>query len=213
MRITSLNTKGLSTNRVDNSLVVPVVIENTPKGERNWDIFSRLLKDRVIMVTGEVNEVMENVVVAQLLFLNSEDDKKPIHMYINSPGGAVVDGMAIIDTMNYIDAPVYTYCTGMCASMGAMMLSQGERGHRYCLPNAEVMIHQPLGGAQGQATDINITAKQINKTKTKLLKMLSEACNQDYDKIYNDCERDYYMDAEEALEYGIVDVVLNKKKR
>lgn len=191
--------------------IVPNVIEKVGKSERSWDIFSRLLKDRIIMVTGEVNEVMMSIVTAQLLFLESEDDESPVHMYINSPGGSIVDGLAIIDTMNLIKAPVYTYCLGMCASMGAMLLSQGEKGHRYILPNGEVMIHQPLGGFNGQATDFDIHSKRILKMKENLLIMLAEACNQPYEKVAKDCERDYFLEAEEALAYGIVDKIHSNK--
>lgn len=192
-------------------MIVPYVTEQNSKGTKTSDIFSRILEDRTILLTGEVETNLSNVIIAQLLFLDSQNHN-PIHIYVNSPGGAVTDGLAIIDTMNIIKSPVYTYCMGMCASMGAMILSQGQKGHRYCLPNATVMIHQPLGGAQGQATDIEIVTKRILKTKHRLINMLSVACNQPYDKVYNDCERDYYLDAEEALEYGIVDKVIDISK-
>ena len=193
-----------------NNIIVPTVLDKSQNVERAYDIFSKLLKDRIIMVTGEVREDMASIIVAQLLYLQSIDSKKPIHMYINSPGGSVVDGLSIIDTMNYISAPVYTYCMGMCASMGAMILSQGEKGYRYCLPNGEVMIHQPLGGASGQATDMEIATRRILKMKENLLKMLAKACDKDFDKVREDCERDYFLEAEEAVEYGIVDKVLKK---
>lgn len=192
-------------------MIIPYVTEQNSKGTKTSDIFSRILEDRTILLTGEVETNLSNVIIAQLLFLDSQNNE-PIHIYVNSPGGAVTDGLAIIDTMNVIKSPVYTYCMGMCASMGAMILSQGQKGHRYCLPNATVMIHQPLGGAQGQATDIDIVAKRILKTKERLLNMLSDACNQPYEKVYNDCERDYYLDAKEALEYGIVDKIIEINK-
>lgn len=192
------------------NLTIPYVTENTSKGTKTSDVFSRLLEDRIVLLSGEIENNLAKIIIAQLLFLDNQSHDEPINLYINSPGGSVVDGLAIIDTMNLISAPVHTYCMGMCASMGAMILSQGEKGHRYCLPNGEVMIHQPLGGAKGQATDIEISANRIIKMKKKLIKMLAEACNQDYEKVYNDCERDYYLDAEEALEYGIIDKVLQK---
>lgn len=185
--------------------VVPAVIEKTPKGERTWDIYSRLLKDRIVFVTDEIETNMANLIVSQLLYLDSENNE-PIMLYVNSPGGMVTAGMAIIDTMHTINSPVYTVCIGMCASMGAYILSQGDK--RYILPNAEVMIHQPLGGANGQATDIEIAAKNILKTKAKLTKGLALACNQPYEKVKEDCERDYWMDSDEALAYGIVDEIM-----
>ena len=188
-------------------MLVPTVVEKTPKGEKSWDIYSRLLKDRIVFVTDEIETNMANLIVAQLLYLDSES-KEPITLYINSPGGMVTAGLAIVDTMHLIESPVETVCMGMCASMGAYILSQGSK--RYCLPNAEVMIHQPLGGAKGQATDIEIAAKNILKTKERLTKGLAKACNQPLEKVKLDCERDYWMDAEEALAYGIVDEILNK---
>ena len=190
--------------------IVPVVIEKTPKGEKTWDIYSRLLKDRIVFVTDEIETNMANLIVSQLLYLDSENNE-PIMLYINSPGGMVTAGMAIVDTMHMISSPVYTVCMGMCASMGAYILSQGDK--RYILPNAEVMIHQPLGGAKGQATDIEIVAKNILKTKDKLTKGLAKACNQPVEKVKADCERDYWMDAEEALAYGIVDEIMEIKKK
>lgn len=192
-------------------MIIPYVTEQNSKGTKTSDIFSRILEDRTILLTGEVETNLSNVIIAQLLFLDSQNHN-PINIYINSPGGAVSDGLAIIDTMNIISSPVHTYCMGMCASMAAMILSQGEKGNRYCLPNATVMVHQPLGGAQGQATDIVISANRILKTKKRLINMLSDACNQPYEKVYNDCERDYYLDAEEALEYGIVDKIIEINK-
>lgn len=188
--------------------MIPIVIENDGKGERSFDIYSRLLRDRIIFVNGEIEENMAATIVAELLFLDSEDKEKPIHMYIQSPGGACTAGFAIIDTMNLISAPIYTYCVGMCASMGAMIFSQGQKGHRYMLKNAECMIHQPLGGTKGQCTDIQIAAKNIQKTKERLYKMLSKATGKQYKTIEKDCERDFWMDAEETVKYGLADSVL-----
>ena len=193
------------------SNLVPMVVEQTSKGERSYDIFSRLLKDRIIMLSGEVNDVTANLVVAQLLFLESEDPDKDIHLYINSPGGSITSGMAIYDTMQYIKPDVSTICIGMAASMGAFLLSSGAKGKRFALPNAEIMIHQPLGGFQGQATDIDIHAKRILKIKDKLNQILSENTNQPLEKIKVDVERDYFMEASEALEYGLIDKVIERK--
>ena len=191
---------------------VPIVIEQTNKGERSYDIYSRLLKDRIIFLTGEVNDVTADLVVAQLLFLEAEDPDKDIYMYINSPGGSVSAGMAIYDTMQYVRCDVSTICIGLAASMGAFLLSSGTKGKRRALPNAEIMIHQPLGGAQGQATDIQIQAKQILKIKEKMSAILSENTGKPIDQVRADTERDFYMTAEEALEYGIVDEVIKKNK-
>ena len=191
---------------------VPMVVEQTGRGERSYDIFSRLLKDRIVMLSGEVNDVTSNLIVAQLLFLESEDPDKDIFLYINSPGGSVTAGMAIYDTMNYIKADVSTICVGMAASMGAFLLSSGAKGKRYALPNAEVMIHQPLGGFQGQATDIGIHANRMLKIKERLNKILSENTNQPLEKLSADVERDYFLDGEEAVEYGIVDKVITKNE-
>ncbi len=193
------------------SNLVPMVVEQTSKGERSYDIFSRLLKDRIIMLSGEVNDVTANLVVAQLLFLESEDPDKDIHLYINSPGGSITSGMAIYDTMQYIKPDVSTICIGMAASMGAFLLSSGAKGKRFALPNAEIMIHQPLGGFQGQATDIDIHAKRILKIKDKLNQILSENTNQPLEKIKVDVERDYFMEASEAVEYGLIDKVIERK--
>ena len=193
------------------SNLVPMVVEQTSKGERSYDIFSRLLKDRIIMLSGEVNDVTANLVVAQLLFLESEDPDKDIHLYINSPGGSITSGMAIYDTMQYIKPDVSTICIGMAASMGAFLLSSGAKGKRFALPNAEIMIHQPLGGFQGQATDIDIHAKRILKIKDKLNQILSENTNQPLEKIKVDVERDYSMEASEAVEYGLIDKVIERK--
>ena len=193
------------------SNLVPMVVEQTSKGERSYDIFSRLLKDRIIMLSGEVNDVTANLVVAQLLFLESEDPDKDIHLYINSPGGSITSGMAIYDTMQFIKPDVSTICIGMAASMGAFLLSSGAKGKRFALPNAEIMIHQPLGGFQGQATDIDIHAKRILKIKDKLNQILSENTNQPLEKIKVDVERDYFMEASEAVEYGLIDKVIERK--
>ena len=193
------------------SNLVPMVVEQTSKGERSYDIFSRLLKDRIIMLSGEVNDVTANLVVAQLLFLDSVDPDKDIHLYINSPGGSLTSGMAIYDSMQYIKPDVSTICIGMAASMGAFLLSSGAKGKRFALPNAEIMIHQPLGGFQGQATDIDIHAKRILKIKDKLNQILSENTNQPLEKIKVDVERDYFMEASEAVEYGLIDKVIERK--
>jgi ATP-dependent Clp protease, protease subunit len=187
--------------------LVPMVIEKTQGGERAFDIFSRLLKERIIFVTGPIEDYMANLIVAQLLFLEAEDPKKDIFLYINSPGGSVTAGLSIIDTMHHIKPPIATVCVGMAASMGSMILSQGAKGKRFVLPNAEVMIHQPSGGAYGQASDIDITAKHILKTRDRLNKMLSKATGQKLTKIEQDVDRDFFMDAEEAKAYGIVDEI------
>ncbi|MBE6051313.1 MAG: ATP-dependent Clp endopeptidase proteolytic subunit ClpP [Clostridium sp.] len=192
--------------------LVPMVVEQTGRGERSYDIFSRLLKDRIVMLSGEVNDDSANLVIAQLLFLESEDPDKDIYLYINSPGGSVTAGMAIYDTMNYIKADVSTICIGLAASMGAFLLSSGAKGKRYVLPNAEVMIHQPLGGFQGQATDIDIHAKRILKTKERLNKILSENTGKSLEEICRDVERDYFLDGEEAVEYGLVDKVITRNE-
>lgn len=187
--------------------LVPMVIEKTLGGERAFDIFSRLLKERIIFITGPIEDHMANLIVAQLLFLESEDPKKDIYIYVNSPGGSVTAGMAIIDTMHHIKPDVATVCVGIAASMGSLILSQGAKGKRAVLPNAEVMIHQPMGGAYGQATDIDITAKHILKTRDKLNKMLAKATGQKLPQIEKDVDRDFFMDAEQALAYGIVDKI------
>ncbi|MBO7374468.1 MAG: ATP-dependent Clp endopeptidase proteolytic subunit ClpP [Lachnospiraceae bacterium] len=188
--------------------LVPYVIEQTSRGERSYDIYSRLLKERIIFLGEEVNEVTASLVVAQLLFLEAEDPEKDIQLYINSPGGSVTAGMAIYDTMQYIKCDVSTICIGMAASMGAFLLSGGAKGKRMALPNAEIMIHQPLGGAQGQATEIEIAAKHILKTKEKLNTILAENCNQPLEVIAKDTDRDNWMSAEEAKEYGLIDSVI-----
>jgi ATP-dependent Clp protease protease subunit len=188
--------------------LVPMVIEKTQGGERAFDIYSRLLKERIVFVTGGIEDHMANLVVAQLLFLEAEDPKKDIFLYVNSPGGSVTAGLSIVDTMNHIKPDVVTVCTGMAASMGSIILSQGAKGKRSILPHAEVMIHQPWGGAQGQASDIEITARHIMKTKNTLNKMLAKATGQKLDKIEKDTDRDFFMDADESLKYGIVDNIL-----
>ena len=188
--------------------LIPMVVDQTEKGERSYDIYSRLLKERIIFLDGEVNDASASVIVAQLLFLEAEDPNKDIHLYINSPGGSVTAGMAIYDTMNYIKCDVSTICIGMAASMGAFLLSSGAKGKRYALPNAEVMIHQPSGGAQGQATEIKIVAEHILRTRSKLNNILAANTNQPLEVIERDTERDHYMSAEEACGYGIVDTVI-----
>ena len=190
--------------------LVPVVVEQTNRGERSYDIYSRLLKDRIIMLTDEVNDVTASLVVSQLLFLEAEDPDKDIYLYINSPGGSVTAGMAIYDTMQYIKPDVNTICMGMAASMGAFLLAGGAKGKRMALPNAEVMIHQPLGGAKGQATEIEIAAKQILRTKEKLTRIIAENCGRNYEECLADMERDNWKTAEEALEYGLIDQIVNK---
>ena len=190
--------------------LVPYVIESTSRGERSYDIYSRLLKERIIFLGEEVNEVTASLVVAQLLFLESEDPTKDINLYINSPGGSVTAGMAMYDTMNYIKCDVSTVCMGMAASMGAILLAGGAKGKRFALPNAEVMIHQPSGGAQGQATEIRIVAEQILRTKKKLNEILAANTGQPLEVIERDTERDNYMTAEEAVKYGLIDAVISK---
>ncbi len=191
--------------------LVPTVVEQTGRGERAYDIYSRLLKDRIIFLGDEVNDVTAGLIVAQLLFLEAEDPDKDIHLYINSPGGSVTAGMAIYDTMQYIKPDVSTICIGLAASMGAFLLTAGAKGKRFALPNSEIMIHQPLGGAKGQATDVEIHAKWLLKTKDKLNKLLAENSGQPLEKIQMDTERDNFMSAEEAKEYGLVDEVIISK--
>ena len=198
---------------LENSLV-PYVIEQTSKGERSYDIFSRLLKDRIIFLAEDVNSASASLVVAQLLFLESEDPDKEIHLYINSPGGSITDGMAIVDTINYIKCPVSTICVGMAASMGAVLLASGAKGKRYATPNAEILIHQPLiggGGLSGQTTEIKIHADHMVRTREKLNKLLSERTGQSLETIERDTERDNYMTAQQALEYGLIDGILDKR--
>lgn len=198
---------------IDNSLI-PYVVEQTSRGERSYDIFSRLLKDRIIFLSEDVNHVTASLVVAQLLFLESEDPDKEICLYINSPGGSISDGMAIVDTINYIKCPVSTICVGMAASMGAVLLACGDKGKRFATPNAEVMIHQPLiggGGLSGQTTEIKIHADHMVRTRDKLNKLLSEKTGQSLETIERDTERDNYMTAQQALEYGLIDGILDKR--
>ena len=197
---------------MENSLV-PYVIEQTSKGERSYDIFSRLLKDRIIFLSEDVNSASASLVVAQLLFLESEDPEKEISLYINSPGGSITDGMAIVDTINYIKCPVSTICVGMAASMGAVLLASGAKGKRFATPNAEILIHQPLisGGLSGQTTEIKIHADHMVRTREKLNKLLSERTGQSLETIERDTERDNYMTAEEALKYGLIDGILDKR--
>ena len=193
------------------SSLIPMVVEQSSRGERSYDIYSRLLKDRIIFLDGEITDDVASLVVAQLLFLESEDPDKDISLYINSPGGVITAGMAIYDTMNYIKPDVSTICVGMAASMAAFLLAAGEKGKRYALPNAEVMIHQPLGGAQGQATDIKIAADHITKTKEKMNKLLSKMTGKPYEEVCKDTERDNFMDAKEAMAYGLIDKVVEKR--
>ena len=194
-------------------VLVPTVIEQSPRGERAYDIYSRLLKDRIIMLSGPIDDTVANSVVAQLLFLDAQDPDKDIYLYINSPGGSVTAGMAIFDTMNFVNADVQTIVIGMAASMGSLLLTAGAKGKRFALPNAEVMIHQPLGGAQGQATEIEIAARHILKTREKLNKILAEATGQPIEVIERDTERDNFMSAEEAKEYGLVDEIIENSKK
>ena len=193
------------------SALVPMVVEQTNRGERSYDIYSRLLEDRIVFLTGEVNSVSADIVIAQLLFLEGKDPDKDISLYINSPGGSVSAGMGIFDTMNYIKCDVSTICVGLAASMGAFLLAAGAKGKRYSLPNSEVMIHQPLGGAHGQASDIAIHAEHILKIKKRMNKILAKNTGQTLEKIERDVDRDYFMSAEEALKYGIVDKVFEKR--
>ena len=200
---------------VEKNSLVPYVIEQTNKGERSYDIFSRLLKDRIIFMGEDVNPTSAGLVIAQLLFLESEDPDKEIFLYINSPGGSITDGMAIVDTMNYIKCPVATYCVGMAASMGAVLLTSGEKGRRFATPNSEILIHQPLiggNGISGQTTEIKIHADHMVKTREKLNKLLSDRTGQPLEVIEKDTERDNYMTAEEALKYGLIDGILEKRQ-
>ncbi|TGB01661.1 ATP-dependent Clp endopeptidase proteolytic subunit ClpP [Halobacillus salinus] len=187
---------------------IPYVIEQSKGGERSYDIFSRLLKDRIVILGDEINDQIANAIVAQLLFLSADDPEKDISLYINSPGGSTSAGFAILDTMNHIQPDVRTICTGMAASFGAVLLMAGEKGKRYALPNSELMIHQPLGGAKGQATDIDISARRILKLKSRLNRMIADWTGQPEEKVKHDMERDYFMDAEEALAYGVIDQII-----
>jgi len=191
-------------------MLIPTVIEKSNFGERAYDIYSRLLKENIIFVGGPIDDYMANLIVAQLLFLQSEDPKKEVKLYINSPGGSVTAGLAIIDTMRHIKNPIATVCVGIAASMGAVILAAGDKGKRYSLPNSEIMIHQPMGGVEGQATDIAITAKQILKIRDNLYKILAEASGKTVSQIEKDSDRDYFMSADEAKKYGLIDKVLSK---
>lgn len=202
-QMNAMDTQGLG--------MVPMVIEQSGRGERSYDIYSRLLKERVIFLVGPVNDYVANLVVAQLLFLESENPDKDISFYINSPGGSVSAGMAIYDTMNFIKPKVSTLCTGMAASMGAFLLAAGEKGKRFALPNAKIMIHQPSGGSQGQATEIEIAAREILKTREQLNKILADCTGQPLERIERDTERDYYMSADECKAYGLIDQVISKR--
>lgn len=194
-------------------MLIPMVVDQTSTGERSYDIYSRLLEDRIIFLTGEINDSVANTVVAQLIYLEAKNPNKDICLYINSPGGSVTAGMAIYDTMQYIKCDVSTICIGMAASMAAFLLSGGAKGKRFCLPNGEVMIHQPLGGAQGQASDIIITAEHIKKTKQKMIKIMAENTNQSVKKLEKDVDRDNYMSAVEAKEYGLIDEVIEPRNK
>ena len=196
---------------IENNLV-PMVVEQSSRGERAYDIYSRLLKDRIIFIVGKIDDYVANLVVAQLLFLESEDPKKDIYMYIDSPGGVITSGLSILDTMNYLKCDVSTVCFGQAASMGAVLLAGGAKGKRFALPNSRVMIHQPLGGVQGQATDIEIHAKEIKTLKEKLNNILATATGQTLKKIEKDTERDFFMDSKEAAKYGLIDEILENRK-
>ena len=191
-------------------MLVPYVVDQTSSGERSYDIYSRLLEDRIVFISGEIDDATANTVVAELIYLEAKNPDKDICVYINSPGGSVTAGMAIYDTMKYVKCDVSTICIGLAASMGAFLLAAGTKGKRFCLPNSEVMIHQPLGGAQGQASDIEITANHIIKTKKKMIEMLSKNTGQSIEKVSHDVDRDYYMTAEEAVAYGLVDKVITR---
>ena len=195
-----------------NSYLVPMVVEQTSRGERSYDIYSRLMQDRIVLLGGEVNDDSANLIVAQLLFLQAQDAKKPVSMYINSPGGSVTAGLAIYDTMQFISCPLHTYCIGQAASMGAVLLTAGEKGHRFALPNARIMIHQPWGGAEGKASDIEITCQEILRLKQKLNEILAAHSGQPMEQVVRDTDRDHFMGAEEARAWGLIDQVLVPKK-
>ena len=194
------------------SYLIPMVVEQTSRGERSYDIYSRLLQDRIVLLGGEVTDESANLIVAQLLFLQSQDAKKTINMYINSPGGSVTAGLAIYDTMQFISCPVATYCIGQAASMGAVLLTAGAKGKRFALPNARIMIHQPWGGAEGKASDIEITAKEILRLKDRLNHILADHAGKSYEDVVRDTDRDYFMSADEAAAYGLIDRVVSPKK-
>ncbi len=191
-------------------MLIPYVVDQTNSGERSYDIYSRLLEDRIVFISGEIDDASANTIVAELIYLEAKNPEKDICVYINSPGGSVTAGMAIYDTMKYVKCDVSTICIGLAASMGAFLLAAGTKGKRFCLPNSEVMIHQPLGGAQGQASDIEITANHILKTKKKMTEMLAKNCGQSIKKVEKDVDRDYFMTAEEAVAYGLVDKVITR---
>lgn len=205
-------TVGFPMNATSNYIPNPIVVEQTPRGERQYDIYSRLLLDRIIFLGTEVNDTVANLLVAQLFFLESSDPEKPVHFYINSPGGSVYAGLGIYDVMQYVKPEVYTYCTGMAASMGSFLLAAGSKGNRYSLPNARIMIHQPLGGARGQASDIEIQAKEILYLKKRLNEMLSKHTGQPMSVIEKDTDRDNYMSAKDAVTYGLIDKVVEKNQ-
>lgn len=200
-------------NSSPESYLVPMVVEQTGRGERSYDIYSRLLQDRIVLLGGEVTDESANLIVAQLLFLQSQDAKKTISMYINSPGGSVTAGLAIYDTMQFISCPVATYCIGQAASMGAVLLTAGAKGKRFALPNARIMIHQPWGGAEGKASDIEITAREILRLKERLNHILADHSGKSYEDVVHDTDRDYFMSASEAAEYGLIDGVVSPKNR
>lgn len=193
-------------------MLIPYVVDQTGNGERSYDIYSRLLEDRIVFISGEIDDASANTIVAQLIYLEAKNPEKDICVYINSPGGSVTAGMAIYDTMKYVKCDVSTICVGLAASMGAFLLAGGTKGKRFALPNSEIMIHQPLGGAQGQASDIEISAKHIMRTKKKMIEMLAENTNQPIKKVEKDVDRDYFMTADEAKEYGLVDKVITREK-
>jgi ATP-dependent Clp protease, protease subunit len=203
----------LESERAKNFIIYPQVYETTHRGERSWDIFSRLLKDRIVYLGSEVNDDVANIIIAQFLFLESEDPDKDIQLYINSPGGVVTSGLAIYDTMQHVRCPVSTICLGQAASFGAVLLATGTKGRRFALPNARIMIHQPHGGARGQATDIEILAREVHRQKHLLIDILAEATGQPRDRLAADMERDFYMGSTQAKEYGLIDEVLPAKKR
>lgn len=192
--------------------LIPMVVEKTGRGERGYDIYSRLLKDRIIFLGSPVTDEVANLIIAQMLFLEADNPDKDIHLYINSPGGSVTAGLAVYDTMQYIRCPVSTICMGIAASMGALILASGESGKRYALPNSKTLIHQPMGGAQGQASDIEIQAQEILKTKENIIKILADHTGKDYEEIYRDSDRDFWMNAEESKEYGLIDNVISHRK-
>ena len=202
----------MKSEKTPKSYLIPMVVEQTSRGERSYDIYSRLLQDRIVLLGGEVTDESANLIVAQLLFLQSQDAKKTINMYINSPGGSVTAGLAIYDTMQFISCPVATYCIGQAASMGAVLLTAGAKGKRFALPNARIMIHQPWGGAEGKASDIEITAKEILRLKERLNHILADHAGKSYEDVVRDTDRDYFMSADEAAAYGLIDRVVSPKK-